>query len=156
MSQALKSYSTRCELYCPTVNLACARAILDADEIEIKKLADQGLFPTWNIARVHPAPNDARIERRFLTRGLRDYAEGRPVTRDEDFISILLYGRKKPSLAGRDFCRTWSCDSGHVCNLIRDGTLQIVKGSNYGRGRGRTARITWESALAFLCNRRLA
>jgi len=156
MSSALRFLGIRCELRLPTADLACARAILDLDENKIKALADQGLLPTWNIACVHPARGAARIERRFLTRALRDYAQGRPVTSDEDFIVTLIYGGRKPSILGSDFCRAWNCDSGHTCNLIRGGSLQLMKGADYGRGRGHTVKIAWASAIAFLRNRRIA
>ena len=153
---ALKSPSTRCELRYPTVNLACARAILDIDNVKIKELSERGVFPAWNIARGHPAAMAARVEWRFLARDLRNYVECRPITGDEDFITTLMYGRKSVSISGKNFSRSWNCDSGHTCNLIRDGTLQVVKGSEFGRGRGLTALIQWSSAIAFLKDRRIA
>jgi hypothetical protein len=143
----------RCELKRPTADLACARALLDLHENEIKELADQGIFPCWNIARV---TDGSRTERRFLTRALRDYAEGKPVTRDEDLITRLLYGREKPFVLGKYFCQAWNCDSGHTINLVQDKTLAIVKGTDYGQGRGCTPCIKWESAIAFLKDRRLS
>ena len=158
----------RCELRRPTADLACARAILDLHENEIKQLADQGLFPAWNIARVvEPSPrgegrvrgngsSSLRTERRFLTRALRDYADGRPVTRDEDLIVRLLYGKEKPYILGKYFCQTWNCDSGHMINLVEDKTLDLVKGTSYSQGRGCTPCITWSSALKFLKTRRIA
>lgn len=153
MSRALKFPGIRVELRRPTANLACARAILDLDEIKIKALSDQGVFPTWNIARAtDPASHS---ERRFLTRALRDFAEGRPITRDQDFIVTLLYGQWKIGISGKDFCRAWNCDSGHMINLVRDGTLQLVEGSDYGRGRGRSPEIAWGSAVNFLRERRV-
>ena len=145
----------RCELRRPTVDLACARAILDLHENEIKLLAEQGIFPAWNIARVHPATHGSRTERRFLTRALRDLADSKPVTRDEDFIQRLLYGREKPFILGKYFCMAWNCDSGHCINLVQDGTLAIVKGTDYGQGRGCTPCITWSSAMKFLKDRRI-
>ena len=149
----------RCELKRPTCDLACARALLDLHENEIKDLAEQGIFPTWNISRLVAPESDeggTRSERRFLTRALRDWAEGRPVTRDEDFIIRLLYGKEKPFILGKYFCQAWNCDSGHMINLVVDGTLKIVKGTDYGQGRGCTPCITWASALAFLKDRRIA
>lgn len=146
----------RCELKLPTADLRGARAILDLHENEIKCLADAGVFPCWNIARVHPSRAGSRTERRFLTRALRDWAEGKPVTRDEDLIERLLYGKEKPFILGKHFARSWNCDSGTMINLIEDKTLEIVKGTSYGQGRGCTPCITWSSALNFLKNRRIA
>jgi hypothetical protein len=146
----------RCELRRPTVDLACARAILDLHENEIKLLAEQGIFPAWNIARVHPATHGSRTERRFLTRALRDWADSKPVTRDEDFITRLLYGREKPFVMGKYFCMAWNCDSGHMINLVEDKILELVKGTSYGQGRGCTPCITWASAMKFLKDRRIA
>ena len=151
----------RCELRRPTADLACARAILDLHENEIKALADQGLFPAWNIARAwfphasHSA-SAPRSERRFLTRALRDYADGRPINRDDDLITLLLYGKTKPYILGKFFCQAWNCDSGHMCNLVADHTLIQVPGTTYGQGRGCTPCITWSSAIKFLQDRRIA
>jgi hypothetical protein len=143
----------RCELKRPTADLACARALLDLHENEIKCLADEGVFPAWNIAR---SLTKSRTERRFLTRSLRDWAEGKPITRDEDLIVRLLYGKEKPFILGKYFCQAWNCDSGHMINLVEDQTLETVKGTTYGPGRGCTPCITWQSAMAFLKTRRIA
>ena len=89
----------RCELRRPTADLACARSLLDLHENEIKALADAGVFPAWNIARA-VSVSGTRTERRFLTRALRDRAEGKPITRDEDFIIRLLYGKDRPFVLG--------------------------------------------------------
>lgn len=156
MIRHVKLLGIQCELRRPTADLACARSILDLQENQIKELADQGLFPVWNIAIVHPAQKSNRMERRFLTRALRDYAQGRTITNDDDFIETLIYGGRRTTILGRDFCRSWNCDSGHTCNLIRSGALQLVKGTDYSRGRGHTAQITWASAIAFLNSRRMA
>jgi hypothetical protein len=154
----MKSFShflgIRTVLRLPTSDLSGARAILDLHENKIKALADDGTLPAWNITR-DPRGASARTERRFLTRAVRDLAEGRPVTCDEDLIVTLLYGRQRPVILGKDFSRSWNCDSGHVCNLIEDGTLQLAQGTSYGRGRGCTSEITWASALAFMRDRRL-
>ena len=156
----------RCELRRPTADLACARAILDLHENEIKLLADQGVFPAWNIARFTAPKSDVggfRTERRFLTRALRDFADHRPITRDEDLIVRLLYGKEKPFILGKYFCQAWNCDSGHMINLVQDGTLALLPSTinspnsrPYGRGRGCTPCITWKSAIAFLKDRRIA
>lgn len=140
----------RCEMQLPTCDLVGARAILGKHENEIKELADADEFPCWNIAR----PGSGRAERRFLTRALRDYAEGRPVNRDEDWIIRLLYGREKPFILGKYFYAAWNCDEGTASNLIEDGVLKVVPGSTYGRGRGNTPCITWASAVQFLKDRR--
>lgn len=142
----------RCELRLPTCDLASARAILDLPENEIKELAENYKFPWWDIAR----PASGRMERRFLTRALRDHAEEKPVNKDEDWIIRLIYGREKPFIHGRDFRRSWNCDRGTVIGLIADGVLQVVSGTKFGRGRGKTPAITWESAIKFLRDRRKA
>ena len=148
MPPAQSFLAIRCELRRPTVDLACARAILDLHENEIKLLAEQGIFPAWNIARQLPTPQSAlptpRSERRFLTRALRDWADQKPVTRDEDFITRLLYGQEKPFILGKYFCMAWNCDSGHMINLVEDHTLVLLPKTSYSRGRGKTPCITWE------------
>ena len=102
------------EILLPTCDLAGARSILKQHENEIKLLADQGVFPAWNIGRVHPAVNGARTERRFLVRAVRDFKEGKQITRDEDFIERLIYGKPIPFILGKDWYSSWNCDSGHM------------------------------------------
>jgi hypothetical protein len=145
----------RCELRLPTVDLACAQALLDRHATEITALVEEGRFPAWNISLTHPPSRSGRFERRFLVRALRDYAEG-PITSDEDFIVILLYGQRKPSIRGIDFSRAWNCDSGHTINLVKARVLALMPGTSYGRGRGLTVCITWESAVRFARERRIA
>lgn len=148
-----KFLSIRCDLRLPTVDLAGARAITGLHENALKDLCDSGDLPAWNIARHR---GDSRRELRILARACRDYAEDKlAITSDPDFIIRLIYGRERPFVLGRDFYRAWNCDSGHLINLVVDGTLQTVPGTTHGRGRGNTPCITWSSALNFLSARRV-
>lgn len=142
----------RVELRLPTVDLAGARAITGLHENEIKERCECGELPAWNIA-VDPA---SRREWRILGRAARDWADHRPATTDADFIQRLLYGPTKPYILGISFYAAWNCDSGHMINLVEDKTLELVKGTSYGQGRGCTPCITWASAIKFLKDRRIA
>jgi len=77
------------------------------------------------------------------------------ITTDEDLIVRLLYGALKPFVLGVDFVRAWNCDSGTCMNLVRANVLRTVPGTDYGRGRGLTPCITWDSAISFLQSRRI-
>jgi hypothetical protein len=141
----------RVELRLPTVDLAGARAITGLHENEIKDLCDTRVLPAWNIA----VDLESRREWRILGRAARDWADHRPITADDDFITRLLYGPAKPYILGISFYAAWNCDSGHGINLINAGILKTLPGTSFDRGRGNTPCITWASAIAFLKNRRI-
>jgi len=151
----------RCELRLPTVDLAGARSVTGLDENTIKLWIEAREIIAWDISRSNAASaksdeDRTRRELRILTVSARNAADGRSTTYDDDKIIRLLYGPEKPFILGRDFRRSWNCDSGHMINLVDDQVLAVVKGTDHGRGRGRTPCITWSSAVAFLKQRRLS
>jgi hypothetical protein len=149
---AQKFLPLRAELRLPTVDLAGARAILDLRENEIKSLIDCGDLVAWNIA----TQSSQKIERRILTVSARDFADNRKRAIEESEIIRRVYGSERPFIFGTFFFRAWNCDSGHMINLLEEGSLTKLANTDYRRGRNGTPCITWASALAFLNSRRLA
>jgi len=145
------------ELRLPTLDLTGARALLGLHENLIKEQVDLGAIVAWDIARRIEGKVGSclvRRELRFLAASVRAWPQAR--TWSDAELTAQLYGPQKPFLAGSLWYRSWNCDSGHMINLLTDGALKPLQNTTWGRGRGRTPAITWESAVRFLTSRRLA
>ena len=145
------------ELRLPTLTLAGARALLGLHENLIKEQVDLGALVAWDIARRIEGKAGSclvRRELRFLSASVRAWPQARAWSQAE--LAAQLYGPQKPFIAGSLRYRAWNCDSGHMINLLTDGALKPLQKTTWGRGRGRTPAITWESAIAFLAHRRVA
>ncbi len=150
----------RVELRLPTLTLSGVRAVLGLHENLIKEQVELGMLIAWDISR----KGEGRREYRFLAASVRAWGETKEF--DEGEIIRSVYGADNPSLIkpttpprpfifGSWFCRCWNCDSGHMINLVADGTLALLPRTYYHRGRSGTPVITWSSAAEFLRSRRL-
>lgn len=160
MTSAVQKFlPIRAELRLPTVDLAGARAILGLHENEIKLLVDDLAIPAWDIATKDG--RKVRRELRLLALAARDYADGRHHDYPDAEITRRIYGTglagavERPYILGTEFFAAWNCDSGHVINLLRDGSLKPLKSTDWSRGRNGTPCIDWSSAIAFLKTRRI-
>ncbi len=139
----------RVELRLPTLTLAGARGVLGLHERLIKDQVELGRLIAWDISR----KGEGRREYRFLAASVRAWGETKEF--DEGEIIRSVYGAARPFIFGSWFCRSWNCDSGHMINLVADGTLALLPRTYYHRGRSGTPVITWSSAAEFLRSRRL-
>jgi hypothetical protein len=143
------------ELRLPTLDLRGVRGILGLHENIIKEQVDSGSLVAWDISRAI-AGKDGLIRRelRFLGASVRAWPQRRDWT-DAELIA-RIYGSARQFIPGVQWYRAWNCDSGTMINLVVDGVLAPVPGTTWGRGRGKTPSILWDSAVAFLTNRRLS
>ncbi len=140
----------------PMLDLAGARALLGLHKDRIREQIELGELTAWDISR----GGGSRRQYRILGASARLWPKAHAMPEPE--LILRVYGPAPEGhlhrvrwLGGCDFSRAWNCDSDHTLNLIRDGVLALVPNTSYGRGQGRTPRITWASAIEFLRARRL-
>jgi hypothetical protein len=141
------------KLRVPTVDLTTARAVLGCAEGELRAFIEVGKVPwAWNIAR----RLSGRIELRILAACLQDLQIGYMVERSIETVAELIHGPRTEAIYGPEWHRAWNADSGHMGNLVKDGTLRLLPGSqDCRRGPGGSYQITWASAVEFIRARRL-
>lgn len=140
--------------YRPTVDTNAAQALLDLTADEVIALTESSDLIGWNIA----VDADGRRELRLLSASVAHYHDtlgSRPLRMSFEQMlgKILLHA--KPVLASTEIQRALNCDSGHVINLISAGELQVVPGTDWGRGRGNVASVRRASFTEFLRRRQL-
>jgi hypothetical protein len=140
--------------YRPAADTNAAMRDLDLTADEVIALTESGDLVGWNIA-VDPT---GRRELRILSASVAHYHDtlgSRPqrFTFEQMLGRVLLH--TKPVIASTEVQRALNCDSGHVINLIEAGELAVVRGTDWGRGRGNVASITRASFVEFLRRRQL-
>jgi len=101
----------------------------------------------------------SRRELRILPSALDFYSRTkgarRRVTETELWDEVLRGHDGKPWIAGERLRLTLNCGSGHLLNLLQEGELVQMPGTNYRRGPDGSARIPLDSVKDFLQRRRL-
>lgn len=135
-----------------TLPLSGARVLLARDDDQLHELIELGRLEwVWNIA----TPEARNRELRFLVAELRGFSDLRSPISDLPAVIGRLLGEEKPFVDGTAFRRAFNCDSDHVLNLIRAGTLAVLPNTSWRRGPNGTPAIAWASAVRFVKERKL-
>ena len=111
------------------------------------------LGPAWNIARRGATKRVLRVlmrcVRHFKTTGSRAQREFSTA----QIVSLVLPEHAKPFFTGPELQQALNCKSSHIINLLAEGSLQKMPGTDWRPGRGGSPTITRDSVIAFLTER---
>lgn len=101
---------------------------------------------------------EARLVR-IYAESLNDYLAGRsaPEERGDEMGRMVsaMFGPGRAEVPAAEVSKCWNISSGHVLNLIRRGTLPVVKGSRIKPGPNGSPRISTAVLAGFLEKRRI-
>ena len=123
--------------------------LVDYNEDEILALIfDHWLLgPAWNIASQKATKRELRVlmlcVRHFKTTGKRLKIAG-------NFAAMILPPHTKPFFTGQELQRAFNCKSSHIINLLAEGSLEKMPGTDWRPGRGGSPVIARMSVMEFL------
>ncbi len=142
----------------PVMNIATTRGFLGVRERLILEHIHTGRLPAWDIGIVSDRPH--RREIRILAQSVAELANGQPAQRlSLNQIIVLLFGPAEHAfIPASTLAQIFVCDNSHVVNLIKTGSLDVIKMRGkpaWRRGHGGTARIPFASVIEFVRKRRI-
>jgi hypothetical protein len=134
----------------PLLPTEFAQTSLDITEDQLAALVDEGLlYPVFNIC----AANSCRKELRILAAGLIYYAGTKhSLPADPDQVCVDLFPPDAP-VTTVSLQRTLNCGGELVRGLVKSGQLTLMPGEALKQGPGGAAKISRQSAIAFLKKR---
>jgi hypothetical protein len=137
----------------PMMSMEAAKGALDRDEDGVVALIGTWLVG-WDIA----TPGSVRREWRILTRSVSLAArfletKQRPphwIWNEVLGLILLRLLTDQPAITGVNIQHSLNCSSTHVMHLIECAALELLPGTTYGKGRGRSPLIARGSFADFL------
>lgn len=149
-------------LHRPLVSVATAAEALNKSPGEIAALIDAGeLLFAWNVA----SRTATKAEVRILSASLSDYQNGHRARASSDnelprvvnliFPTVNQRSGVVSAVTASNLAQRFSVSPDHVFNLIKDGSLQLLRGTSCRRGPGGSPQVLFASVKSFLEERRI-
>lgn len=135
----------------PMIPIEVAMTCADRDEDQVLSLIECGKLEwAWDVARAGAVRREIRIWRDSLMAFLQGISL--TVTQGEAVISSIL-PHSRPEIRASEIRHMFCCSQSHVTHLVDDNLLVATTLS--ARGPLGSARITRQSLITFLLNRRV-
>lgn len=140
----------------PTLNVAQARSELGCTEREVRALCEDrrfGITWSWDIA----GRSAGFRELRMLRAAVEAFRDGRKCEISEHLVYAQLFVSRgnKPFVIAPQISRALTCTDSHTTQLVAEGSLPQMRGTNMRAGRDGAAVVAWNIMIAFLRERRM-
>jgi hypothetical protein len=144
--------------------VSSVRDALGVDEGTVGAMIEDGwLGWAWDIATASVVRREVRVLARCVqdVKPFADLYEGSQPVPDvlpqysAGQVITTIFGAERPWIWGKEFYRAFNCDSGHMINLVLEGTLKRLPRTDWRRGPGGSPAIAWASVVEFVSQRRM-
>ena len=145
------SLPIKVEVKTPLVSMDFVRSVDGADQDEVLcRLQDGRIAWAWDLGCDRSNRQFVRIWRECLN------PNSKAQEASFDQVMRAIYGEPRKYVEGVSLAGAiWICSTELVVDLCREGSLEVLPGTTWGRGPYGTPLITWASLMHFMKERRI-